>query len=582
MQKSDQLEGLSLPEIQQKLESMRRLTSVVTSRPRVRKPAVAAHQQESLDVEGGAAPVVELEEVDSANETRAAHFNRRAFIQGGTAIMATAAVAGPLQSLMARRARGESVAVASPYGDPVPTADKETGLELLKLPPGFKYRSFGWTGDPMIGGTATPPQHDGMAVIAQYGPYALLSRNHEVNVGPSYLGGSIQYSPGAAGGCTNLLFNTWTGRWVEAFPTLSGTVRNCAGGPTPWGSWLTCEETTTSTQSSSFKHGYVFEVGPFGSNAQPLPAMGRFSHEAVSIDPRTGYVYETEDGPSVSGDAASGFYRFIPNFSPFLQFGGKLQMAKLKGVDNFDFQRVVADGAVYELEWVDIENPDPNLEGGETSVYKQGYNQGGALFRRLEGIWYGDGKFYIVSTDGGPNTPDTGSGEGIIFEYTPANGGISMGEGAFGKKKKEKGGTLRVIYTSPAAATLENPDNITISPGGALLMCEDNSGGSPNSAERLVGLTLSGETFTFAENNIDFSSAGLGAYFRQESGRTFTGNQKQNEWAGATFSYDGEWLFVNIQTPGVTFAITGPWRRGPLGLSRRGGEGQWGSFGNGS
>ncbi|MDA7977834.1 MAG: PhoX family protein [Pirellulales bacterium] len=570
----DELDGLSLPEIQAKFESMQKVTSVVTSAPKERELEADANGE--CDFPTGDKGEFELEEIDSANETRAAHFNRRAFIQGSTTIMTTVAVAGPLQSLMSRQARGDDGVIASPYGTPVPAADLETGLELLKLPPGFRYRSFGWTGDAMLDGNATPDKHDGMAVIGQYGPYAVLSRNHESGNGPAFAGGSIQYSPSAAGGCTTVLFNTWTGQFVTAFSALSGTIRNCAGGPTPWGTWLTCEETTGTSEDGAVRHGYIFDVGVFGSNAQPLRDMGRFSHEAVAVDPRTSQVYETED----AGDS-SGFYCFTPRFPRFLGFGGKLQMAKVKGVDNFDFRTVPCDGREYEIEWVDIENPDPDLQGGEDSCFEQGYAKGAAQFRRLEGIWYGNGKYYIVSTNGGEDTPDSGSGEGIIFEYTPPRGFSGFpfgGEGRSRRRRRRRCGTLKVIYVSPAASVLENPDNIVVAPGGnGLLLCEDNSGGRFNDAERLIGLTLDGQAFTFAENNIDFSESGLGSYTRRGSGITFDGNEKQSEWAGATYSHNGEWMFVNIQTPGVTFAITGPWGAGPLGISRRGRFGRRGA-----
>jgi secreted PhoX family phosphatase len=194
-------------------------------------------------------------------------------------------------------------------------------------------------------------------------------------------------------------------------------------------------------------------------------------------------------------------------------------------------------GDEFDTEWVDITDPDTDVDHG---VFNEGFAAGGARFRRLEGCWFGLGKVYFLSTTGGP------SGEGQVFEYDPETE------------------HLRVIFHSAGAATCENPDNLVVTPRGAIILCEDNSGGTPNSAERLLGLTLAGEVFTFAQNNMDFSGAGLGNYLRTESGILYTTNLKQNEWAGACFSGDGQWLFVNIQTPGVTFAITGPWADGPF------------------
>jgi secreted PhoX family phosphatase len=115
--------------------------------------------------------------------------------------------------------------------------------------------------------------------------------------------------------------------------------------------------------------------------------------------------------------------------------------------------------------------------------------------------------------------------------------------------------TLKVIDDAPNAETVDNPDNITVTPRGGLLLCEDAAGNGFTEGERLVGLTLHGQAFTFAMNNINLTS---------DYNEVVAGDYRQSEWAGACYSPDGRWLFVNIQTPGVTFAITGPWGEGPL------------------
>jgi secreted PhoX family phosphatase len=176
--------------------------------------------------------------------------------------------------------------------------------------------------------------------------------------------------------------------------------------------------------------------------------------------------------------------------------------------------------------------PIADPEAIVTETVQQGIAQGGARFRRLEGCWWGESKGYFLSTNGGP------ASEGQVFEYDPHNE------------------TLTLIYASMNADDLDNPDNITVTPRGGLLLCEDNSGATSNDAERLIGLTLTGNTFTFAKNNIQLASA--------YNAVIPAGDYRQNEWAGACYSPDGKWLFVNIQTPGVTFAITGPWALGPL------------------
>ena len=109
----------------------------------------------------------------------------------------------------------------------------------------------------------------------------MLVRNHEPAAGTPYVLNrpEITYAADGGGGTTNLVFDARRGRWLAAYSTLAGTIRNCAGGVTPWGTWITSEETTDPG------HGWNFEVGVEAGDPTPLVDMGRFSHEAVMVDP---------------------------------------------------------------------------------------------------------------------------------------------------------------------------------------------------------------------------------------------------------------------------------------------------------
>jgi uncharacterized protein len=447
--------------------------------------------------------------------------SRRSFL-----LTTGAAFATPLDALRARLEGGAAAPAELGYGPLRPVADATTGMPLLELPAGFRYLTFGWTGDPMDDGRRTPPLHDGMAAFAGENGRVVLVRNHEISAGPALDGPT--YDSKAGGGTTTTVFDPASEKIVSTRVSLAGTARNCAGGPTPWGSWLTCEESVVGPAEPQnplpLQHGYVFEVPHnHDSDAKPIKAMGCFVHEAVAIDPQTGIVYQTQDR------AQSGLYRYIPKTRGKLAEGGRLQMLAVDGRRPFDTSRGQRAGVAYDIRWVDIADPDrPHASGASgygMGVLQQGLDRGCVLFSRLEGATFGDGKLYVTATDGGT------AKMGQVWEVDP------------GRDR------LRLVFESPGAPTLNMPDNLTLSPRGGLAICEDGT-----MTPCVHGLMRDGRIFRFARNNIRITEPRNG----------LTGDFRQREFAGATYSPDGTWLFFNAQTPGITFAVTGPWAEGGL------------------
>ncbi|MGB7404586.1 MAG: alkaline phosphatase PhoX, partial [Pacificimonas sp.] len=494
---------------------------------------------------------------------------RRGLMKGAGSLAAGAVLAAPMSMMYAHNASAATAIGNSPYGPLSPVADLETGLELLQLPPGFSYRSMSWTGDLMSNGQPVHRGHDGMGAIAigrGRNQRIVLIRNHERSADDEF---GLLNAPGVydanvrggssvpnSGGNSNVIVAR--GRHVETQPSLGGTIRNCAGGQTPWGTWLSCEETIDVNANGNVKHGYVFEVGTDINTVtgNPIIEMGRFPHEAVAVDPATSFVYETEDARN-----RAGFYKFEPTDTSqrlgSLEQGGKLFMAKVVGVTN---QSLIVPklGDAYDIEWVEIEDPDADPDGadvvvepdtgltvtGATGPFLQGFAQGGLVMSRGEGAWTGpDGLIYIVDTSAGVASDGRrGRGEGAVWAYDPV------------------AQRMECIYASESKIAGNNPDNITVSPRGGILLCEDGGGVEDEFGfgERLLGLLPNGQAYPFAKNNIVIDDDDL-----RRAGKSTTlglaGDRRRQEWAGACFDPTGRILFVNIQTPGITFAISGPW-----------------------
>ncbi len=411
---------------------------------------------------------------------------------------------------------------------------------ILDLPEGFTYRIISRAGDLMQDDLLLPGKQDGMAAFPGPDGNTILVCNHEVDVGAFDLGpfgtqnelfGRVDaealYDAGrespCLGGTTTTVFDTRTGHVESRFLSLAGTIRNCAGGPTPWGSWITCEETVRKAGDyCAVDHGYNFEVPASElvalTPAVPLTGMGRFNHEAVCVDPRTGIVYQTED----RGDGL--IYRYVPDHPGRgrLADGGRLQALAVIDRESLDTRnwvfRLVTTGQQLEVEWVDIDN----VESPEDDLRHQGFARGAARFARGEGMWFGVGELYFACTSGGL------AHKGQIWRYTP---GPLEGTADEGKQP----GMLELFIEPDNPDLVENADNLVVSPWGDLVLCEDGP-----AEQFLVGVTPQGSTYKLGRNALDGS-----------------------EFAGATFSPDGSTLFVNIQHAGLTFAIVGPWLRDP-------------------
>ncbi|RPK89798.1 MULTISPECIES: alkaline phosphatase PhoX [Streptomyces] len=446
---------------------------------------------------------------------------RRQVLAGGGAAAAVA-FTGAFSELFAgtAAARGHSG-----YGPLVPDPDG-----LLDLPKGFRYRVLSREGEPLRSGEGpVPGNHDGMAALRGRNGRVHLVRNHEnrhtAEIGVPTVEG-LTYDPAAKGGVTSLELdgrNKVLGERVA----IAGTAVNCAGGPTPWRTWLTCEENEDKAGTNGYTkdHGFIFEVDgadPHRTGAVPLTAMGRFQHEAIAVDPKSGIVYETED----AFDKPFGlFYRFLPE-KPLggtgsLRAGGELEAMRVPGVP--DLSAVRETGTSFDrIEWVPV--PDPLA--AETAIRFQDFGPKGITHaQKLEGCYWGDSSVYFVSSFARSDEGSAADHHGQVWRYEP-------------RKRRL---TLVVLFGPDTDVQLpgESPDNICLAADGGLMVCEDGGG-----AQHVLGVTRRGEVYPMAR------------------GRQNIGTPEEPEWgefAGVTFSPEGSTMYVNCYTPGTTFAVTGPW-----------------------
>ena len=468
--------------------------------------------------------------------------SRRHIIAAG----ATAAAFSGVARLASAASSTHAEVQADPYRSEVAGYGplKTDPLGVFDLPEGFSYTAFSKAGEPMSDGLVTPHKADGMGCFALGRDRVALVRNHElgflrdIDNGPFGRGHALagkvdtrlaydHLEDGRAlgGGTTTLVYDLRKRRLESSHLSLAGTSTNCAGGVTPWGSWLSCEE-IVATPGVRKSHGWVFEV-PSRQQAlvEPvaLKAMGRFKHEAACIDPKTGIVYQTED--EVDGL----FYRYLPNDRRNLAKGGRLQALGFKdgGKDSRNWETPTwAPGQWREAIWIDVDGVE-SLDG---DLRRRGHAKGAALVCRGEGLHFGKGELYLTATQGGP----TRLGQILRYKPSPFEGDA---------REKDEPGRLQLFVEPRDKQVLHMCDNLTVAPWGHLIVCEDkfDRGG----VNYLRAVTPEGKVYTIGR--------------QAQPGTSDVG--ANTELAGACFSPDGTTLFVNVYWPGMTLAITGPWSR---------------------
>lgn len=396
------------------------------------------------------------------------------------------------------------------YGKPFYRPEKP----LLYLPPGFDYEIVSARkGDPLDEGGPVPDHADGMGSFDIGSGLVALVRNHETD---------------RDGGTTTIVYDCANARRVSHQRSLTGTSRNCAGGATHWGTWLSCEEQVTLGE----RYGWVYQVPALPDRAMPshrLPQLGRFNHEAAVVDPGTDIVYMTED--RIDGL----FYRFVPRsrgpLTPATE--GVLQALAFAdpalGADARNWGRVDwrVEDSPRRVTWVTLKNVA--AASAADTLRRQGHRARAVRFACGEGIHFGDGELYFTVTSGGFIK------SGQIFRYRPARE------------------TIELFLESTDHRAFNYGDNLAVAPNGDLIVCEDAYvGGEGNYWARMISGAFGAAP-----------GCGLRVVTPDAQVYKLAWVPGDGELAGACFSPDGQTLFVNIYSPAATLAITGPkqWQR---------------------
>jgi secreted PhoX family phosphatase len=445
------------------------------------------------------------------------------------------------RELLTRGAVGAGVLaignVSSLFSAPVAFATQGAGEPILDpagvldLPQGFSYSIVSRAGAPLPGGGVTPGRHDGTGAFLGPRGGIRLVQNHEngaSGANPALAVPALTYDVGALGGTTTLTLDR-DAQPVDEYVSLAGTFSNCAGGVTPWGTWLTCEENESRKSATLTKdHGFVFEVDPDNptnnTTPTPLTGLGRFPHEAVVVDRARGDVYLTEDASNPNGLV----YRFEPSDRSAgygaLRNGGRLtaMACSRNGTHVPDLSVFSTPGTVLRVDWVPV--PDPLA--GTTSTRKQFTNAEVTRSRKFEGAWWGNAqmgggaKAHIVCSFARLSDGSLAEHDGQVWGYDPESRTLTLE-------------LYLPVNPDPSSDQPDGPDNITVSPYGGFFLAEDGNG-----VQHLLSVDRTGSVTRFARNRISDS-----------------------EFTGVVFSPDTRTLFANIQDEGLAFAITGPFER---------------------